>query len=79
MQAPQEAILLRVFIGEADRAEDEMMESGLVTLERARVLQYGRKRTTYFKRLKESVLQHLHIQERSQPGESGPKPGHVHE
>jgi uncharacterized protein len=58
---------------------DEMMESGLVTLERARVLQYGRKRTSYFKRLKESVLQHLHIQDRSQRGESGPKPSHVHE
>jgi len=43
---------------------DEMMESGLVTLERARVLQYGRKRSSYFKRLKESVLQHLHLHER---------------
>jgi uncharacterized protein len=49
---------------------DEMMESGLVTLERARVLQYGRKRSGYFKRLKDSVLQHLHIHERSQRGES---------
>jgi hypothetical protein len=36
-----------------------MMESGLVTLERARVLQYGRKRPGYFDRLKESVRQHL--------------------
>ena len=54
---------------------DEMMESGLVTLERARVLQYGRKRSGYFKRLKESVLQRLHIQERPQRDESGPKPG----
>ena len=57
---------------------DEMMESGLVTLERARVLQYGRKRSSYFKRLKESVLQHLHIREKSQPGESGSKAGQVH-
>jgi uncharacterized protein len=48
---------------------DEMMESGLVTLERARVLQYGRKRSGYFQRLKESVLQHLHIHEKSQPGD----------
>jgi PII-like signaling protein len=56
---------------------DEMMESGLVTLERARVLQYGRKRSSYFKRLKESVLQHLHIREKSQVGESGSAPGQV--
>ncbi len=46
---------------------DEMMESGLVTLEKARVLQYGRTRSGYFKRLKESVLQHLPTHERSQP------------
>jgi uncharacterized protein len=56
---------------------DEMMESGLVTLERARVLQYGRKRSSYFERLKESALQHLHIHEKSQRGESGSKPGQV--
>jgi uncharacterized protein len=53
---------------------DEMMESGLVTLERARVLQYGRKRSGYFNRLKESVLQRLHIHEKARPGESGSKP-----
>ncbi len=40
---------------------DDMMESGLVTLEKARVLQYGRKRSVYIERLKESLLQHLHI------------------
>jgi PII-like signaling protein len=54
---------------------DEMMESGLVTLERARVLQYGRKRSSYFKRLKESALQHLHIHQNPQRGESGSQPG----
>ena len=43
---------------------DEMMESGLVTLERARVLQYGRKRSSYFNRLKQSVLHHLHLHEK---------------
>jgi PII-like signaling protein len=56
---------------------DEMMESGLVTLERARVLQYGRKRSGYLKRLTESVLQHLHIHERSQASESGSKSGQI--
>jgi hypothetical protein len=40
---------------------DTMMESGLVTLEKARVLQYGRKRSGYLDRLKKNVLQHLHI------------------
>lgn len=39
---------------------DEMMESGLVTLERAQVLQYGRKRSPYLERLKDSLLHHLH-------------------
>jgi len=39
---------------------DEMMESGLVTIERARVLQEGRKRSSYLDRLKKSVRQHLH-------------------
>ena len=34
---------------------DEMMESGLVTLEKARVLQYGRKRSGYLERLKKSM------------------------
>lgn len=40
---------------------DAMMESGLVTLERARVLQYGRKRLGYFDRLRESVRQRFHL------------------
>jgi uncharacterized protein len=57
---------------------DEMMESGLVTLEKARVLQYGRKRSSYFKRLKESVLQHLHIGETSQARQSSAEPGQAH-
>jgi hypothetical protein len=38
-----------------------MMESGLVTLEKARVLQYGRKRSGYLERLKKSVNQHLRL------------------
>ncbi len=38
---------------------DEMMESGLVTLEKARVLQYGRKRSGYLKRLAESMRKQL--------------------
>lgn len=37
---------------------DEMMESGLVTLEAARVLQYGRHRPGLFERLKERLGQH---------------------
>jgi PII-like signaling protein len=41
-------------------ALDEMMESGLVTLEKARVLQYGRKRSGYLERLKKSIAGHLH-------------------
>jgi uncharacterized protein len=40
---------------------DGMMESGLVTLEKARVLQYGRKRTGYLERLKKSVRDRLHL------------------
>jgi uncharacterized protein len=40
---------------------DDMMESGLLTLEKARVLQYGRKRSGYLERLKKSVYQHLHL------------------
>lgn len=40
---------------------DEMMESGLVTLEKARVIQYGRKRSGYLERLKQSVREHLHL------------------
>ena len=41
---------------------DEMMESGLVTLEKAQVLQYGRKRSPYLERLKQSLLNRLHIE-----------------
>jgi hypothetical protein len=49
---------------------DTMMESGLVTLEKARVLQYGRKRSGYLDRLKKNVLQHLHIGESSRQNEA---------
>ncbi len=42
---------------------DEMMESGLVTLEKARVLQYGKKRSGYMERLKKSLREHLHVDE----------------
>ena len=31
------------------------MESGLVTIEKARVIQYGRERTSYLERLKKSL------------------------
>ncbi len=48
---------------------DEMMESGLVTLERARVLQYGRRRSGYFARLKESLWQRLHVRRAPPPSE----------
>jgi PII-like signaling protein len=48
---------------------DQMMESGLVTLERARVVQYGRKRSDYIERLKQSVLHHLHGQAEHLPDE----------
>ena len=34
---------------------DEMMESGLVTIEKAGVLQYGRQRTGFLTRLKQSL------------------------
>jgi uncharacterized protein len=34
---------------------DDMMESGLVTLEKARVLQYGKKRSSYMERLRERL------------------------
>jgi uncharacterized protein len=47
---------------------DEMMESGLVTLERAQVLQYGRKRSSYFKRLVEAMLHRLHVHPKAQEG-----------
>jgi PII-like signaling protein len=40
---------------------DEMMESGFVTLEKARVLQYGRERAGYLARLKENVWDRLHF------------------
>ena len=40
---------------------DDMMESGLVTLEKARVLQYGKKRSGYLERLKKSMRNHLHL------------------
>ncbi len=40
---------------------DDMMESGLVTLEKARVLQYGKKRSGYIERLKKSMRGHLHL------------------
>lgn len=35
---------------------DEMMESGLVTLEKAKVLQYGRKRSSYLEHLKDKLF-----------------------
>ena len=50
---------------------DGMMESGLVTLEKARVLQYGRKRSGYIERLKKSVRQHLHLDDTSEGGAAG--------
>jgi uncharacterized protein len=56
---------------------DEMMESGLVTLEKARVLRYGRKRSNYFERLKKSVLQHLHIDQTSRESEAGSTSDHA--
>ena len=40
---------------------DEIMESGLVTIEKARVIQYGRKRSSYLERLKKSLRDHLHL------------------
>ncbi len=40
---------------------DEMMESGLVTLEKARVIHYGRKRLGYLERVKKSMRDHLHL------------------
>ncbi|VFU09899.1 conserved hypothetical protein [Methylocella tundrae] len=39
---------------------DEMMESGLVTLEKAKVLQYGRQRAGLAQRIKEHFLGHAH-------------------
>jgi uncharacterized protein len=46
---------------------DDMMESGLITLERARVLQYGRKRSGYLERLKESMLHGFHLDDAAKP------------
>jgi len=40
---------------------DDMMESGLVTLEKARVLQYGKKRSGYLDRLKKNMRGRLHL------------------
>jgi len=37
-----------------------MMESGLVTLEKAKVLQYGRHRAGLTQRIKEHLLGHPH-------------------
>jgi PII-like signaling protein len=37
---------------------DEMMESGLVTLEKAKVLQYGRHRAGMLERIKNRILHH---------------------
>jgi uncharacterized protein len=54
---------------------DQMMESGLVTLEKARVLQYGQKRSSYLERLKKSVLQHLHIGQTPRQSENRPAIG----
>lgn len=39
---------------------DEMMESGLVTLEAAKVLQYGRQRTGLLQRIKDQFGRHSH-------------------
>jgi len=52
---------------------DEMMESGFVTLERARVLQYGRERTGYLARLMQNLWHRLHLRphvHRAQKAES---------
>lgn len=48
---------------------DEIMESGLVTIEKARVIQYGRKRSSYLERLKKSVRDHLHLSAPAKPSE----------
>jgi uncharacterized protein len=54
---------------------DDMMESGLVTLERARVLQYGGKRSGYLERLKESMRHRLHLDVARRPDEALPAAG----
>jgi uncharacterized protein len=46
---------------------DDMMESGLVTLEKARVLRYGRKRSGYLERLKKEMRHRLHLDEAPAP------------
>lgn len=40
---------------------DDMMESGLVTLEAAKVLQYGRQRTGLLRRIKDQFGWHSHV------------------
>jgi PII-like signaling protein len=50
---------------------DEMMESGLVTLQKTRVLQYNRRRPSYFERLKKSLEQHLHVDQRAADSATG--------
>ena len=40
---------------------DEMMESGLVTLETAKVLRYGRERAGTLQWIKEHFRRHLHV------------------
>ena len=54
---------------------DAMMESGLVTMERARVLQYGRRRSGYWERLTRDALQHLHLDRPSRRIKAGPTAG----
>ncbi|VTZ51392.1 conserved hypothetical protein [Methylocella tundrae] len=39
---------------------DELMESGLVTLEKAKVLQYGRQRAGLLQRIRDQFVQHPH-------------------
>lgn len=41
---------------------DEMMESGLVTLEAAKVLQYGRQRAGLLQRIKQQFNRHMHAE-----------------
>jgi hypothetical protein len=56
MDVPRDAVLLRIFTSVGDKAGlvlDGMMESGLVTLEAAKVLQYGRQRAGLVQRIKD--------------------------
>ena len=55
---------------------DDMMESGLVTLEKARVLQYGKKRSGYLERLKQSMRGHLHLGDTTK-GPANPAPAKI--